>query len=328
MTGAGVIEGLANSAFLADLDDRDRNPLNILGIIALGLIAGFIAAFVTMMLVLSVGALIAGHGHDWRRQLSDLALGLEVEAPLSLARSTLLILVAAGGNSAFALGFIVVASILTRRSVRDFVTAAAKIRWRLLLLGLALSLLAFAPLSFVDRLTSSNVEPLPVVAVSGNMLGRLGYILMSLLLVPAAAAEEILFRGWLLKQVGAFSRRPVVIIAVTAVAFSAIHLDFNPDSFLARVIMGAGFAYMTLRLGGIELSTAVHAANNILILLFIEPLALQISSHAGPPTAAGFLDDAVLIVSYVAITELVVRAPILRRWSGLRDREVSPLLVA
>ena len=34
--------------------------------------------------------------------------------------------------------------------------------------------------------------------------------------------------------------------------------------------MGAGFAYMTLRLGGIEFSTGVHAANNLLIVLFIQ----------------------------------------------------------
>jgi membrane protease YdiL (CAAX protease family) len=324
MTVAGVVEGLSESVFLADLGDRDREPWTIVGTVILGLVVGLIAAFVTMVIILAVGAALLVHGDHWAEQLSELAGSLKAETPPDLQRSTFLLLVAAGGNGAFALGFILVAGGLTGRKLRAYVSAAPRIRWRLLVLGLALSFLAFAPLTAVDRLVSGNAERLPVLAVSSAFLPRAAYALMALLLIPAAAAEEILFRGWLLKQLAAFSRRPWVLIIVTAVAFSAIHFDFNPDSFIARAIMGAGFAYMTLRLGGIELSVAVHSTNNMLIVLFIEPLSLQLSSHAAAPTAAAFVDDAVLIASYVAITELIVRAPALRRWAGVREMDIRP----
>jgi membrane protease YdiL (CAAX protease family) len=125
----------------------------------------------------------------------------------------------------------------------------------------------------------------------------------------------------------AFTRRPGVLIVVTALAFAAAHFDFAPDAFLTRALMGAGFAYMTLRLGGIELSTGAHAANNILILLFIEPRTVKAS--AGHAVAAGIgLGDLVLVASYLLITEAVVRIAPLRQWAGVRPAEIAPPTLA
>ena len=114
------------------------------------------------------------------------------------------------------------------------------------------------------------------------------------------------------------------MMLATALAFSALHFDFNPDSFLTRALMGVGFAYMTLRLGGIEFSTAVHATNNILIILFVAPLSLQLPEQGTGITAESLIVDLAMIVGYLAITELVARSPRLRRWAGVRSSELSP----
>jgi hypothetical protein len=133
-----------------------------------------------------------------------------------------------------------------------------------------------------------------------------------------------MFRGWLLRQLAAFNRSPGVLVFVTAVAFAAAHFDFSPDAFLTRTLMGAGFAYMTLRLGGIELATGAHAANNILFILFIEPLNPAANDGAGGLPAGVLLGDVVLVAGYVAMAEAAARLPALRRWAGVDLAEIAP----
>ena len=165
---------------------------------------------------------------------------------------------------------------------------------------------------------------MPLLAVGRGGLDATIYALAALLLVPAAAAEEIVFRGWLLRLFGALTREPMTLILGTALIFSALHFDFAPDDFLMRAIMGAGFAYMTLRLGGIELATGAHAANNILLVLFVEPLSLKADEGAGSLSVAPLIEDVLLAVGYVAITEAVVRLSLLRRLAGVSEGELRP----
>ena len=93
-------------------------------------------------------------------------------------------------------------------------------------------------------------------------------------------------------------------------------------AFLTRALMGAGFAYMTLRLGGVEFSTGAHAVNNMMIVLFVQPLAVG-AVGGGDMSALSLAEDAALVGGYVLITELVARLPILRRLAGVAVGEVS-----
>jgi len=108
---------------------------------------------------------------------------------------------------------------------------------------------------------------------------------------------------------------------VNGLLFSAMHLpDLDPTAFVARALMGVGFCYMTLRTGGIEFSTGAHAANNILLILFVQPPPLTVGDpQPFSPTAVAFSLIAVAI--YFVIAEIVVRWPALRRWSRA---EVEP----
>jgi membrane protease YdiL (CAAX protease family) len=166
---------------------------------------------------------------------------------------------------------------------------------------------------------------MPILDISAGVGGRLVYGLTALLLIPSAAAEELMFRGWLMRQVAAFTRNPALLILITAIAFSAAHFDFAPDAFLTRLLMGCGFAYMTLRLGGIELATGAHAANNILYILFIEPLAPATAATQASGGGGGVLfGDLALVVGYVAIAEVVARVEHVRRWAGVEAGEITP----
>jgi len=165
-----------------------------------------------------------------------------------------------------------------------------------------------------------------MVGIAPTLAGRAVYVFAAVLLIPSAAAEELMFRGWLMRQIAAFTRRPGILIFATAIAFSAAHFDFSADGFLTHALMGAGFAYMTLRLGGIELSTGAHAANNILFILFVQPFSIQ---GATSDAASGvWFGDLWLLAGYIGVTEAIVRIEALRRWAGVQGAEIAPPLAA
>jgi membrane protease YdiL (CAAX protease family) len=208
--------------------------------------------------------------------------------------------------------------------MRSYVTSALRLRWRLLFAGIGLAALAMTPLFLVEIWRSGEPPALPLLTVAPDVAGRATYgLAVLLLLVPAAAAEEVFFRGWMLKQTAAFTRNVTALLVINGVVFSAMHGDFSPDAFLTRAVMGAGFAYMTLRLGGIEFATGAHAANNILIVLFLQPLTLK-TAVAPDMTAGSTLEDFALALAYVAITEAVVRWTPLRRLAGVDPAPEGP----
>jgi membrane protease YdiL (CAAX protease family) len=95
--------------------------------------------------------------------------------------------------------------------------------------------------------------------------GFLGAVAVLLLLVPLqAAAEEYVFRGWLLQAVGAFLRTPWPAIAVQAVLFAAAHGWGTRWGFADLVIMASLTGWLTIRTGGLEAAIALHVVNNVI----------------------------------------------------------------
>jgi uncharacterized protein len=103
---------------------------------------------------------------------------------------------------------------------------------------------------------------------SGEWVGLgafLGGLAMLVALVPLqAAAEEYVFRGWLLQAIGAFARSPWPAIAVQAVLFAALHGWGTPWGFVDLVAFGAILGWLTVRTGGLEAAIALHVTNNLI----------------------------------------------------------------
>lgn len=103
---------------------------------------------------------------------------------------------------------------------------------------------------------------------------RLTYVLaMTAGLLVAAAAEEVVFRGVLLRLTGFVTRRPLLLCLINGLLFSAIHLDPDPVAFVARALSGMVWTWATLRLGGLEFAVGSHLATNLVICLFWAPLS-------------------------------------------------------
>ncbi|MDB5480667.1 MAG: Abortive infection protein [Caulobacteraceae bacterium] len=322
MSVPGVWAGLAESAFLAGIDDRERDGARLATTVAGGVVLGLVAATCGMLLVMVAYAILIGEGTRGAAALAEVARAVADPQAVAPGLSVLRLVLATAVDGVFLVVFVAFAAVMMRRPLHTYVTAAPRVRWRLLGVAMALSAAAMAPIVLAEHLlVAGGAEP-PVMGVSALAGDRVAYALSALLLLPAAAAEELFFRGWLLRQTGAFLRRPAMLIGVTSLTFSAMHLDFNPDAFLTRALMGAGLAYMTLRLGGIEFAAGVHAVNNMLIVLFLQPLSLQQTEETGL-SAFSLVEDLALIGGYVLITELVARFEPLRRLAGVRIEEVS-----
>jgi membrane protease YdiL (CAAX protease family) len=310
----GVWRGLGESPFLADITARDRDPARIAATVIAGACVGLVASIACWVLVLVPYTFLIGLGREGMLGLGKAALRFEDSHFHDLGIVLVRLIASTATDGAFPLAFVSLAAVITGRPFLHYLTASGGFRWRLLVTGLALSCLVVAPLIFAARAGGSP----PVLGVAPSFAGRMVYAAAAVLLIPSAAAEELMFRGWLMHQLAAFTRRPAPLVFITAAAFSAAHFDFEPDAFLSRAIMGAGFAYMALRTGGLELPIGAHAANNILFILFIQPF--------GTAAVGGglFMGDVGLAAGYVAVTEAIVRIDVLRRWADVGASEVSP----
>jgi hypothetical protein len=74
--------------------------------------------------------------------------------------------------------------------------------------------------------------------------------------VVAAVGEELVFRGLVQNQLQKIFRQPVVAIWVTAIVFSAIHMQFV--GFLPRMVLGAGLGYLAYWSRSLWLPIVVH----------------------------------------------------------------------
>jgi len=312
---------LSHAAFIADLSPRERSLWRIALTLVAGLLGGLVVGLIGGLLALLAIVVATGGLKGGLQSLLQGVNSLVSEGGATVRGALGLLSMAAATNVPLAATFIVIAAMIAGRKVSRYVTTAPKIRWRLLLAGLLLSFLIIGPGLCLAQSLDPHAPPAPMLNLAKDWPTRIGYaIACFLLLIPAAAAEEILFRGWLLRQSAMVTRNPWFLMALNGVLFSAVHgigapSELAPDPFLTRALMGAGFTYMTLRLGGIEFSTGAHAANNILIVLFVEPLTLKPAASSGV-SIDSLAQDLFLLVSYVLMAEAVARWPLLRRWSG------------
>ncbi len=106
-----------------------------------------------------------------------------------------------------------------------------------------------------------------------------GPALIVLLLVPLqAAAEEYMFRGWLLQGIGAYLRKPWPAVVGSSVLFSLTH-GGSTWAFVYYALFGAVLAVLTVRTGGLEAGIALHVVNNtVLFLVVAATFGLDLSS--------------------------------------------------
>lgn len=92
-----------------------------------------------------------------------------------------------------------------------------------------------------------------------------------------ATAEELLFRGYLLRGLAARFRAPIAWWLVPSLLFGALHWNpadqgaFAPLAVASATLAGLLLADVTVRTGSLSAAIGIHLANNVAALLVLAP---------------------------------------------------------
>jgi len=293
--------------FLEPVGERERSVGRLLAFVLLG---GALFVLVSLLAVAAVIIAMLVHGHP----PADLTEMLQGGKRLGPALSSYNYVLAIAGLSLFAsaLALLWLATRFYHRPFRSFVTAAPRFRWGLVGLGFVIALPILGVAVGLQQVFSSEPLHPPVLTATGGVDLALYVLAAAFFLFIAALAEEMIFRGWMLQQTSAFTRSIPIILLVNGAVFSLAHGDLDPGALFVRALMGASWAWIALRVGGLEFGAGAHLANNLLIALFIEPVTLAAPQHEQADIWAGLIQLAIVGAS-VASVELLIRSGKLER---------------
>lgn len=169
---------------------------------------------------------------------------------------------------------------IMRRPVLELVTDGSSIRWRRVGQGFAIWFGLSALSGGLDYVLNRDAY-----RFSFSLSAFIPFAIAALLLLPIqTTAEELFFRGWIIQWA---RRLPTpAIVAISGAAFSLPHLG-NPEAagseiaaLTAWFVLGAGWAYVSVRDRSIELAVGAHLANNLFAILLVgyDDAALPTSS--------------------------------------------------
>lgn len=278
-----------------------RPLLRLIAILLLSavLIVGFVALLGLLVGLLAPSAILQLPANFLSEAIPDTAERLYRESIFLSALAAIL-----GGMALAILG---AAAIVRWRSFSDLLWPGRRPSWRLLTGGFLFMAVAGLALWPFTWLIEGQMEPGPVFNPHYLAESRLIYAgVAAVMLLLAAAAEEIVFRGVLLRVLGGLTRRAWLIVLINGLLFSLIHLDPDPAAFVARAVSGMVWAWAALRLGGIEFAVGAHWANNLLIALFGEPMseAASVDQHIA---AIYLIPELAVAVLMLIATEWIVR---------------------
>lgn len=150
-------------------------------------------------------------------------------------------------------------------------------------------------------------------------------IVLVVVLVPfQGAAEEYIFRGFLMQTVASWIPRragTIIAVAVSTVVFAVLHIPngYNVWGILDVGSFGLVAAIIVLRTGGLEATVLQHAFNNIMIFVLQAPgwSRIDLQSQDANGTVGGWLVTLGTSLAYWGMVELLAKWRRLdRRFAG------------
>lgn len=210
----------------------------------------------------------------------------------------------------WALVVVAVARLLWKMRAGDLVSWVPGVRWGLL--GKA-SLVSVVGLG-VNWVGLLLVAGKPLVVPDGVMIGA---FVLALLLIPIQAlAEELLFRAFgpqlILGKMGFTTLRFAVVSLIYSLLFASAHGASSLSIWVVFVILGGILAYLVYKTGGIEAAVALHALNNVFVVIG-GMLRGKDASQSG-----GFdISVVIQVLIFIAIAAVIVRI-------SRKERAASP----
>lgn len=202
------------------------------------------------------------------------------------------------------LGLYLAVRFIHRRYLRTVVTPLDRVNWMRILQGFAVFFLLISAAALVEALLKPGDYQMTFDARQ-----FLVFLPVALLVTPLqAAAEELLFRGYVMQGVGLLTRNKVVPVLVSSLLFMAAHLT-NPemaeDSYLVPLLyflLALFLAFITVKSNSLELAIGVHAANNLFAVLVMN----YVNSALPAPSLfmATEIDPVASLISFVVVASV------------------------
>jgi membrane protease YdiL (CAAX protease family) len=205
---------------------------------------------------------------------------------------------------AMLLGVFVTVRFLHQRYFTSLITPLMDIDWKLMLAGFSV----FFGLIALSTLLEALFNP-AAYQMTFDAQQFLIFLPIALVITPLqAAAEELLFRGYLMQWLGLWGRGVVIPVLGSALLFMAAHLanpEVGADAYLIPLLyllMGLFLALITVKSNSLELAIGVHAANNLFAVLI-----MNYADSALPAPSlftASEIDPVASLVSFVVVAAL------------------------
>ena len=125
-------------------------------------------------------------------------------------------------------------------------------------------------------------------------------LIASIIVVPLQCiAEEYIFRGLFMQTFGAWFKIPLAAIILQAIVFTLGH-EYNMVGQIEILVSGLIYGFFTWKTNGIEVSSAMHTANNFSLALsgMLGLTAATSALHATDVIVSIIFDIALCLVMY------------------------------
>ncbi|WP_420161764.1 CPBP family intramembrane glutamic endopeptidase [Nocardiopsis sp. CNT-189] len=222
----------------------------------------FLVPALVVMVALSIGAGVIAFFNGGMDAGGDPMAVLEA-APLAFLGATLL-------GLASALPMVLLAArLVQRRPAGTLSSVVGRFRWRwaLTCAGAAAAAIAIGYAISVATYLAAGRDLGEVFGAQGWEWAGWGVFLpaaaLVLLLVPfQAAAEEYVFRGWLMQAFGSFIRTPWPGIVVSSLLFMSVH-GYTGWGAAWIFVWAMTLAWLSVRTGGLEAAVVMHVLHNL-----------------------------------------------------------------
>lgn len=207
-------------------------------------------------------------------------------------------------NIAFMIpSFFISSKIVRDRPFSSYLSSRGGWNWEIFAKSLLVALVAYGIITLVEFLIF-GVE-------FDNKFTILTFLAMVIVTLFQSFAEELMCRGFLMQTLGSWFKIPIVAIVLQAVFFTVIH-SYNLIGLADVLFSGLCYGVIAWYCDGLEVSSALHSVNNIIVFLTAGLTATELSNNI---TIEGSLEGILITLVAIAAIFLIDRK---YNWIGLK----------
>ena len=154
----------------------------------------------------------------------------------------------------------IASKIVRDRPFSSYISKSGRWNFKLYLKALAIPLVLFIIFNAISA---------AITGPEGTFQLSFSYLIVILIFLPLQCiAEELVFRGLIMQTFGAWFKIPIVAVILQSIIFALSH-GYNTFGLFEIFVSGLIFGFFAWKTNDLEVSSALHTANNLSISLFV-----------------------------------------------------------